>query len=382
MTAIGYGELMVASSGFWSYVHADDEAEGGRIVRLGRDVVAAHRLQTGETIDLFVDKQIEWGEDWEDRIDETLATVAFFIPIITPGYFSSPQCRRELNFFARRADALGVSELIMPILYVDVPALHDDASLDDAVRLIAKYQWEDWRELRFADFTSSEYRRAVSRMADRIAAANKSADESTSVTVLTQSDEVDNNELGLLDRLGILEQAMPDWSETMSEINKTVLHIGEVTQDAARDMQAASKKTRPMAARLTLAKQLSTILNTDASRLETLTEKFTSGLHDVDTGIRAVIEMAPSQASPDDKEAVDQFFNTVRELVASAEDGLGSFAGLADSIRPVEGLSRDLRAPLQRIRKSATVMEEGRDVTRGWLPLIDANPFGDLERLA
>ena len=38
---------MADSQGFWSCVHADDEAEGGRIVRLARDVAAQFRMMTG-----------------------------------------------------------------------------------------------------------------------------------------------------------------------------------------------------------------------------------------------------------------------------------------------------------------------------------------------
>jgi hypothetical protein len=34
--------------GFWSYVHADDEAEGNRISRLARDVASQFELLTGE----------------------------------------------------------------------------------------------------------------------------------------------------------------------------------------------------------------------------------------------------------------------------------------------------------------------------------------------
>jgi hypothetical protein len=38
----------VTSQGFWSYVHADDEAEGSRISRLARDVAGQFQILTGE----------------------------------------------------------------------------------------------------------------------------------------------------------------------------------------------------------------------------------------------------------------------------------------------------------------------------------------------
>jgi hypothetical protein len=36
--------------GFWSYVHADDDADGGRVSRLAQDVVEQFEMLTGETI--------------------------------------------------------------------------------------------------------------------------------------------------------------------------------------------------------------------------------------------------------------------------------------------------------------------------------------------
>jgi hypothetical protein len=64
--------------GFFSYVHADDEAEGERISRLARDVSAEFEMLTAEALNLFLDKDaIEWGEKWREKIDSSLASVAF-----------------------------------------------------------------------------------------------------------------------------------------------------------------------------------------------------------------------------------------------------------------------------------------------------------------
>jgi hypothetical protein len=42
--------------GFWSYVHVDDAADDGRVIRLAKDVAAEFEKLTGEKIDLFLDK--------------------------------------------------------------------------------------------------------------------------------------------------------------------------------------------------------------------------------------------------------------------------------------------------------------------------------------
>jgi hypothetical protein len=134
-------------SGFWSYVHADDETEHGRIAELARDVVAQFEMLTGEDIELFLDRdKLDWGDEWRPKVDSSLATVAFFIAVITPRYFKSAECRRELQFFARRAVELGVRELVLPLVYQDFAALHDDEPDDDLVALVRGFQWEDWTD--------------------------------------------------------------------------------------------------------------------------------------------------------------------------------------------------------------------------------------------
>ena len=180
---------MTKSQGFWSYVHSDDEADGQRITRLARDVSAQFEMLTGESLDLFLDKDaIRWGEEWRSTIDSSLATIAFFIPVLTPRYFMSAECRRELQFFAREASRLGIRELLLPVLYVDVPALHDENAPDDLVALVRTFQWEDWRDLRFVDVTGEAYRRGVARLAARLVEANRQV-EKTSATARPRSSQ-------------------------------------------------------------------------------------------------------------------------------------------------------------------------------------------------
>jgi len=77
----------LGAAGFWSYARADDEAESGRIVALARHLQEEYALLTGDALDLFVDRDLAWGEEWRSRIDEALAGVTFFIPVVTPRFF-------------------------------------------------------------------------------------------------------------------------------------------------------------------------------------------------------------------------------------------------------------------------------------------------------
>lgn len=116
--------------GFWSYVHADDETDMGRVSQLARDLVSNYEALRGESIKLFLDRDdLHWGDTWRSEINGALSNVAFFVAVLTPRYFQSPECRREFQYFSERASALGVTQIVMPLLYIDVPALHGAMAL-------------------------------------------------------------------------------------------------------------------------------------------------------------------------------------------------------------------------------------------------------------
>src|ERR1700679_2942248 len=131
---------MGEAAGFWSYVRKDDEGDYGRIRALADDVRARYEIQTGgDPLDLFLDREsIQWGDAWKQRLDTAIAGTTFFIPVITPSYFRSEACRHELLKFAREAERLGLTQLLMPIYWVRVPALDEDPkkSSDNAIQIV------------------------------------------------------------------------------------------------------------------------------------------------------------------------------------------------------------------------------------------------------
>ena len=80
-----------------------------------------------EDLELFVDREaIQWGEEWAARISGAIAGTTFFIPIVTPSYFTSNQCRQELLKFVRDASRLGLEQLVMPVYWVTVPEVESE----------------------------------------------------------------------------------------------------------------------------------------------------------------------------------------------------------------------------------------------------------------
>lgn len=369
---------MTEWQGLWSYVHPDDQADGGRVSRLARDVTDQFQMLTGEKINLFLDADaLKWGEDWRAKIDDSLSSIAFFIAVLTPRYFMSAECRRELQFFARRATSLGIKELVLPLLYVDVPRIHDASSPDDLMALVRTFHWEDWRDLRFMDTASEGYRRGVARLAARLVDANKQAE--TAVVVpptiagdVTSKDDTDNAP-GLIDRMAAAEEALPKWQEALQSLKSSIESIGQVMTEAKADVDRADAQSKGFAGRLVVARRVAGKLKEPVDRIWSDSNEFASQLHQVDDGLRALIEQAAAevQGAPDSRPAVCEFFETIRQLSASAHEVLESVRQMIESIAPVESMSRDLRPPLRRLREGLTIMVEAQEVTDEWIQLIE-----------
>ncbi|MEN3320656.1 MAG: hypothetical protein V7643_4058 [Mycobacterium sp.] len=366
---------MASSTGFWSYVHGDDSAEGGRISRLSRDVTAQYQLITGEDLQIFMDKEdLNWGDQWRFRINEAIVAGTFFIPVISPRYFQSTECRRELTHFAQTAKALGVVELIMPILYADFPALNADPCPDDLIALAKSFQWEDWRELRFAAVDSPEYRRAVAGLANRLSMAAASAEKvdvgSTTEQLIGNEDSDDSP--GFVDKIARSETALPEWNETVIVITAEIERVGELMQDAATEIANRDARGGGFAGRLDVARTLTEKLEEPAAKLQELANQFTAQLNEVDLGVRAIIDLIPNEAEsqPRNIPQIMKFLSSIKYLIKQGKQGLGSLEGMMSSIQANEGTTRSLRPVLRKLRNALTILYEGRLVLDEWEALI------------
>ncbi len=158
-------------AGFWSYVHSDDAYERGRIVRLRERLEQSVRFHSGQSqFQIFLDrKDIGWGQQWEDRIKNSLNDALLLIPIITPSYFSSSACKQELEAFVERQKKLERDDLILPIYYLTADLMeghHGDADVKniEIAQLLLKHQYEDFRALRASEETDPSYSQAIERL--------------------------------------------------------------------------------------------------------------------------------------------------------------------------------------------------------------------------
>lgn len=362
MTFRRFNSRMLVAQGFLSYVHEDNRVEGGRIADLAQDMQDQYRLLTTHPFDLFRDKDdLRWGEDWKLRIDEVLAQATFFIPVITPTYFERPECRRELDLFARHARARGVAALVMPIIWVDFPALRADPCQDELIGLVRSFAWEDWTALRFADRGSAEYRRAVAGLAGRLADA---AAEAERVPLPPPEDDAP----GYLDVLATTEETLPAWVKTTAMIEAKLTEVGVI-------MQVVSRPTR-VTDGTTAATLLTDALAAPVADLHRLANEFLVLLHEVDQGVRVITGQAGQvvEGNPDLGDPIAEFTEDLRGLVVEEVRRLGEAEELIELAADVERLTRTLRPIARELRLSLTLLADGRDLMTTWAALLDRLP--------
>lgn len=342
---------------------------------MARDVVAQFEMLTGESISLFLDRdRLQWGDDWRPKVDASLSSIAFFVPVITPRYFMSKECRRELNYFARRAQRLGIEELVLPVLWIDVAGLHEDEPADELLALVTRFQWSDWTALRFSDLGSGEYRKAVADLAERLVQANSVAEAAAKTFDIDKVEaEPDDDDLGTLDKLGVMEESLPQMTAILNQVGSAIEDIGLAMQGATGEIAANPNPSAALATRLRIARKLAGELAGPAASVRTLGNDFSSSLNDVDEGVRIIIARAPEEveSNPQSRPEFRGFFDAIRGMVSQSEAGLGAVANMIAQLEPIEKMSRDLRKPLRTLREGLTLFVDGLTVMRGWVGLID-----------
>lgn len=230
------------------------------------------------------------------------------------------------------------------MVYIDVPSLSEESPTDEAVALVKTFQWEDWRDLRFEDRTSSAYRRGVARLAQRLVDASRSviaedlrAPEVTSSADVS-TDNASEEELGTLDLLALAEEAIPQLAAAISDISPEMETIGNLAQKAAEDVQRSDQEGKGFAARLTISRKLAQDMSAPADRILSLANTYTASLYDADRGITALIQNAPDEIKndPSTKSAWSEFAQNITQLAAATNEGMAGIKGLAEGLETTE----------------------------------------------
>ncbi|MCX5014250.1 toll/interleukin-1 receptor domain-containing protein [Streptomyces sp. NBC_00555] len=356
-------------AGFWSYTHRDDQLDGGRIIRLSERIAHAFEIITGEPLEIFLDKKsIEWGDAWRGRLDSALTATTFLIPVVTPKFLNSQECRREVITFAGHAASLGLEELLLPILYVDVPQLAGSSGTepdDEVVELIARRQWVDWRDLRLEDEDSPQYRKAVHKLALRLSEISEAAPPPTPLQPAGAKDSSEDP-LGFIEIMAEMEQAFPAWVDTFEQFSGVIAHIGEQTGWATSEMTNSDSTGGGFTGRVRVTEELASRLVKPVGEVDALGAKYWAELASIDPGIiRFIRYAAETDLSIEDQQNVREFFKGVNGLAYAsmritrkAQGFSKSVAGIAEGNRRLRPQFKTIQAAVQKFIDGQTIIDE------------------------
>ncbi|MEU9084535.1 toll/interleukin-1 receptor domain-containing protein [Streptomyces sp. NPDC048357] len=366
--------------GFWSYTHRDNQLDSGRIQRLSEYIANAFEIISGEPLEIFFDNDsIEWGDAWRLRLDSALTGVTFLIPIVTPKFIKSQECRREVITFSGHAASLGLDELLLPIHYVNVPQLTDeptDQPADEVVSLIARRQWVDWRDLRLEDEESPRYRQAVHKLALRLSEILDSAPPPTPRDPTPPAPGDD--EPGFIEVMAATEAALPQWLETVQQFTELIQFVGEATAWAAGEMSASDSRGGGFSGRMRVTQELSSRFTGPVQKADTLGSKYWIELSAVDAGVIGIIRAASEGGlSLDDQNSVDEFFVNIKELAAATKTTSVKLEELSDGMEEAAKKSRQLRPQFRTIQAAVQKVIDGQTIIDEWQRMIDELGGGD-----
>lgn len=231
---------------FWSYSHEDNRADDGRIADLASSLSNEFSLVSGQNLQLFLDSsQIAWGEEWRARINSALAAATFFIPVLTPRYFTRDECRKELLSFHKQAEILGTNDFILPIYYARVLNFGESHD-DELVVLASRFQFVDWTDLRLEGPTSPAYRRRVHELATRLIDIGSTMAERQ--LKLEEELSESGEEPGLAELVDQAVNLLPPWLESLERAQVSLLQIAATNAAYHPRLQRLARANAPASA--------------------------------------------------------------------------------------------------------------------------------------
>ncbi len=359
---------MTEIAGFWSYSHADDRAVDGAILKLASRLIDEFELLSGgEPLRLFVDREIEWGERWKERIDGHLQETTFFIPVVTPRYFRSDECRRELTHFNSAVERFGVAQLLLPIYYVpvaEIDALGSEPD-DKLMALVKEIEWKDMRAIRLAEEGDSSYRTLVNELATRLLGLARETDGLPGPEVSMRHDEADS----LTTATGLLDGVMRDIqrnSEAQDGLAREIETVNLMVEESLGRLQGAADPKVGFEQLDELARRL----REPAETIRSHARQYVSSLMEADPKVRELLGRAESD--PQSREQNRRVVEQIPNLVAGSKMVNQGFETLAGAIGPVAEIRRSLRQPVYTIQTALQNAADGQRILDDWLPPIRA----------
>lgn len=377
---------MLDIKGFFSYAHADDSHLG--LTKLRENLCNEFRSLTGENLMLFIDKNsLEWGQLWRNEITASIDKSSFFIPIYSPSYFMSSNCVEEFKQFSRKIELIGADCLILPILYI--PIRTDFLNLDaDLLDEACKYQYEDWTDLRFMPETSEEYRRAINRMALRLARADRelitvagrSAQEDAvdlesgyDDAVLASIDgndllEKDSGQRGYLEDSVEIEDIISELSTVIEGQTESLVKIGDIGRRGTQRLEEVNRRGAGPKGALSVVGEIAKELKEVAKEFEPQAKRYSDLVNELNPRMLNVLSVWRTIST---EERIRAGIEEISTLIEQTEHAVTNVKTLRSTLSKAARMSRVLYDPMREIEKSLTLFISASNLILGWGTVLE-----------
>ncbi len=357
---------------FLSYASADDE-EYQFVAALKKSLEHACWSDGGRKLRIFVDRQdIGWGDNWRDKIADSLQNATVFLPVISRQYFDREACRTELQAFHAAADRIGVTDLLLPLLLFGKGQISGESD-DLVVRLVEELQYCDIQDAVLAGPGTKEWRTTMLDVARRLMVAVEHAEkviqdrDSALLGDRGQGGGLDDIVDGTpgLDELNVQMQAeaekLPEQAgaviRILNELTVRVTPYGQRMQGASRD------DVRAMLADVARdVEDLGLDMQRLGGEMETTMSK-------VDAGLRQYYSLVMRYGTPEMKDSVRQEVAELASQFAEITETMTVMADFIAQIQPLELLSVPLRNSVRPLRTGVNSIHVALATMESWTRL-------------
>lgn len=359
---------------FLSYTRADDGVYD--MVRPFKEMLG-HFIyaKSGRRVKTFLDQDsIGWGELWRDRLEKEILGASVFIPLLSAAYLDSDNCRMEFNKFQANATALGVKELLLPVLLLNAPVIFNENSTDDVVIEAAARQWEVIEEAVLSDPRSSAWKTTMAHLADRFVSAYEAAEAKLADTDLPSSflsslagdledgDDEDEDEPGIAELTASLEAGLIELTAVGTEMGPAIEGLGQAAGKAGdlnENMTAQQLQTWSYSAARAFSEP--------SEKVSELGERMFTTTKKVDLDMQRLRHIAIEFLSVSPDMAMN--YNSSIQQLGGLDVVSGQLNSLLNSMKPAEYFSVPLRKSLRPARRGLTRVTDSLRLIETWQPI-------------
>jgi hypothetical protein len=260
----------------------------------------------------------------------------------------------------------------MPILYVDTPDLREEAP-DEAMALVARSQWRDWRTLRLSARDSAEYRIGINALAKRLAEVSDAVSETQIAREAEMADEPAIDEV-----VAAIGALLPEWLEAVLSDQVNEAQINATWRMYRERLQKIERSSGPASAKFATIQRLAKDELPIATRHLEYARVYASKTVELDPLVTSVLRLA--EAHPDVVPLLQALRDGVEEahrtILANDDEMHRNQVSASDWARRYIHVSKLFRSVAETFDRASDQVQEANEIVVGWATRLAALPRG------